>query len=461
MHYHIRPDAQTCTFRQAPDLQAIQRVVPLGVIQAALTDTHRTARRVRKLSLEWVVLLLIGMHLYAELSLGALLERLISAQRLAGTHEGPPPTESALVYRRYQLGARPMAALFRRVVRPIATRQTRGAFLGELRLLALDGFKQDLPDTPENAAYFGRPRTDRGAGAFPQALIVWLCEGGTHATLDAGVWPCHTSERVGARRLMRSVEAGMLLMFDAGLYSFDLLERAVQRGAHVLARLPAGVKPVLERRLSDGSELVWISASGHKAKKAGEGRLVRLIRYRIEDPHSPQPKQVYRLVTTLLDERAYPAEQLAGAYHERWEIEGATDEIQTHQQGPARLLRSRKPVGVVQEIYALLLAHYVVRFLMHEAAIEADCDPDRISFCGTLRVVQQTLPLLLLADAFERPCIYARMIDDIARQRLPQRRPRCNARAVKRKMSGFPLKRPGKAKCVRLQRHFQESIRLI
>jgi hypothetical protein len=415
MQHAIRPQVGQGAFAQAPDLTAIQRVVPTAVIQAALADAHRTTKRTRKLSLEWVVLLLICRYVYGGLPLVAMLARLVKSLNLMREGaQAQPPGPAALAYRRKQLGAEAMAGLFHRVVRPIATRQTPGAFLGDLRLVALDGWKQDVPDTPQNAARFGRPSSDRGDGAFPQAQIVWLCEVGTHAALDAGVWPCHTAEDVGAHRLMRSVTPGMLLLADAGLYSFSLLDAVVARGADALFRLPAQVKPALERTLPDGSALVWLSPREHKPRQRGEGRLVRLISYRIDDPNSPKLGQVYRLVTTCLDEKAYPAAVLAAAYHERWEIEGATDEVQVHQERPGRMLVSQTPVGVVQEIYALLLAHFVVRSLMHEAAMEVPIDPDRISFIGTLRVLQAALPLLLVAEPAKRPCMFERMLEGVA-----------------------------------------------
>ena len=153
--------------------------------------------------------------------------------------EYPLPKDAAICYRRYQLGARPMVALFHRVCQPMATPNTPGAFLFGLRLMAIDGTVEDVHDTPENEAAFGRHHSDRGASAFPQVQGVYLVECGTHGIVDAGFWPCHTSERVGGFRMLRSVGPGMLVMWDRGFHDFDMIMRAWKQGAQVLSRLPA------------------------------------------------------------------------------------------------------------------------------------------------------------------------------------------------------------------------------
>src|SRR5882672_10545899 len=187
-------------------MEALQTVIPQETIQRVLTAEHAQATRVRKLTMTVVVWVVIGMHLYARVAIGDLLAKMTHGLRLIWPEEPAAlPSPSALTYRRYQLGARPLVALFHAVCRPLATPRTRGAFLGGLRLMAIDGSVKDVPDTPENHRAFGRHGTDRGEAAFPQLLLVLLSECGTHAVIDAGCWPCHTSERVGARRLLRSL----------------------------------------------------------------------------------------------------------------------------------------------------------------------------------------------------------------------------------------------------------------
>jgi hypothetical protein len=352
------------------------------------------------------------------------------------------PGASAFVYRRYQLGAAPVVALYERLARPIATAQTPGAFRFGLRLMALDGTVEAVPDSPANAAAFGRQHGSRGDSAFPQVQGVYLVECGTHAIVDASFWPYGTSERVGAALLLRAITAEMLVLWDRGLHEYDLLAAVRQREAHVLGRLPARVTPQRGASLPDGSTLAYLRPSDPKRRARGERLLVRVIAYTLTDPTLPGYGEVHRLVTTLLDPRVAPALELVCLYHERWESEVVIDETATHQRLAGRPLRSQKPEGVLQELYALLIAHFAIRVLMHEAALQAGLDPDRLSFVHAVRVLHDAIPELQMVDPAEGPRLYARLLQDIAAGRQPARRLRSNPRVVKRKMSNFRLKRP-------------------
>jgi hypothetical protein len=265
--------------------------------------------------------------------------------------------------------------------------------------MAIDGTTLDLPDTPENARAFGRPGTTlkdgtARSGPFPQVKLVWLIEVGTHVVCDLLVRPCATSEVPLAQRLVRSVEAGMLVLWDRGLHSYAMLRAATERGADFLGRVSAAVTLEPEEPLADGSFLTTLYPSATaRAHRAG-GILVRVIEYTIDDPARPRPDERYRLVTSLLDPAAAPAATLAIEYHQRWEIESALDELKVHQvdRRPQPHLRSRHPREVVQELYGLVLAHRAIRCLMAEAAARADLDPDRLSFTGTLRLLRRAIP---------------------------------------------------------------------
>jgi hypothetical protein len=307
--------------------------------------------------------------------------------------------------------------------------------------MAVDGTSEDVPDTPANAKAFGRHHTGRGASAFPQLQGVYLAECGTHVVVDAGFWPCHTSERVGGFRVLRSVTRGMLLMWDRGFHDFEMVVAARQRGAHILGRLPAQVKPIPLRTLPDGSVLAYLLPSDDARRRRGVRILVRVITYTISDPALPGHGEAHRLITTLLNPRLAPAHAIACAYHERWEIELVIDEIDTHQRLVGRTLRSLTPVGVIQELYGILLAHYAVRVLMHAAAQTVDVDPDRLSFVHALEIVRDAVPEFQQVAPDQQPALYARMLREIAAKRLPERRLRSNPRVVKRKMSNFKLKR--------------------
>jgi hypothetical protein len=215
------------------------------------------------------------------------------------------------------------------------------------------------------------------------------------------------------------------------------------------------------RRLPDGSSLVYVLPSEYRERQAGARTLVRLIEYTLTDPHLDGYGQSYRLITSLLDPEIAPALEIACAYHERWEIELVIDEVDTHQRLVGRPLRSLLPVGVLQELSGLLLAHYALRFLMHQAALDAEVDPDRLSFVHTIEVVQGAISEFQLAAPQHFDQLYRRLLHDIASTRLPVRRFRSTSRAVKQKMSNFALKRPEQYRSYQRDGCFAEIVALI
>jgi hypothetical protein len=440
--FRIREIDAECKFSQALTVEALSQAIPSATLSQVLADEAAEAERERKLTMSVIVWLVIALHLYTTLSVPAVFAKLARGLRLLWPDPSIQlPGPSALAYRRQQLGARPLARLFHAVCQPMATPQTRGAFLFGLRLMALDGTVEAVPDTPANAAVFGRHPGPRGDAAFPQVQAVYLAECGTHAIVDAGFWPIQTSERGGGFRLLRRLEPGMLVMWDRGFHDMAMLVAARQRGAHVLSRLPGHVKPQHLRTLADGSVLAALVAADNPRCADGTRVLVRLISYTITDPALPGYGETYRVITTLLDPAVAPAHEVACAYHERWEIELVIDEVDSHQRLAARTLRSLTPVGVIQELYGLLLAHYAVRRLMHEAALVADVDPDRLSFVHALEVVRDAVMEFQLVAPEQIEALYTRMLMDIAAKRLPERQARTNPRVVKQKMSKFKLKR--------------------
>lgn len=443
MGYKLREIAAECKFSQELKIEVLEQVLPVAQIKAVLASEGRFEQRERKLNMVVTVLMLIVMHFYSNVSQGEAMRKASRGLR----YVWPDPEyvmagASALSYRRYQLGARPLVALFQQVCQPLATAATPGAFLFGLRLMALDGTVEDVADTPANVAVFGRHHGDRGDSAFPQIQGVYLVECGTHAVVDAGFWPCQVSERHGAFRLLRAVGAGMLLMWDRGFHDFDMVAQAQATGAEVLARVPSHLtlKPV--QTYADGSFAAYLTPSPYHRRKSGLRRLVRVIQYTIKDPALPGYGETHRLITTLLDAARYPARDLACAYHERWEIELVIDEIDTHQRLAGRPLRSLKPVGVIQELYALLIAHYAIRYLMHQAALLNQLDPDRISFVHALEVLRDAIAEFQMTARQLLVDLLQRLWRDLARHPLPKRRHRTNPRVVKRKMSKFRLKRP-------------------
>lgn len=443
MGYRIRQIEPEGQFWDRVTVETITEHIPVEAIEEVIEQCQVREARKRKLPALLVVLLCIGMNVLCQMSVHYVLVKLVQGLRLLhalGVDE--VASKSSISEARYKLGAKPLEMLFKRICHPLATPDTPGAFAFGLRLVALDGTTEVLPDTPENSRYFGRAKGDRGDSAFPQVQCVYLCECGTHAIFDAGFWPYAVPERVGGFRLLRSVEADMLVMWDRGFHDFDMFLGVMEQGAQLLSRLPAHVKPQRVITLPDGSWLAYISPGAYQRRKAGERLLVRIIAYELDDPNRPGCGEHHRLMTTLLHPDLYPALDLVCLYHERWEVEIALDEIDTHQRLAHHPLRSLKPVGVIQELYALLLAHFVVRSIMHDAALAHDLDPDRLSFVHSVRLIGDAFIEFQLVDPLDHPRLWNRLLHDIAHFQLPARDNRSNPRVVKRKMSNFKLKRP-------------------
>jgi hypothetical protein len=436
-----RYDAST-PFTDAQALEALERVVPADVIRAAATAAAVPTQRRRKLPADVTLLLCIAMSLFTAQALDVVLATMTHGLRLFWPDPEPAlATKGAISQARYRLGARPVVALFHQVCRPLATAQTPGAFLFGLRVMAIDGTVEDVPDSPANVRAFGRQPGARGDSAFPQVQGVYLSECGTHAVIDAVFWPCRLAERLGAFRLLRRVSAGMLVLLDRGFYSFEMIERTRATGAHVLGRVPSTVTLRVRHLLPDGSYWAYIYPADRDRRKRGDHHLVRVIIYTLTDPARPGYGETHRLLTTLLDAQHAPALDLIVAYHERWAIEVTIDEIDTHQRLVRHPLRSPKPVGVIQELYGLLIAHYAVRALMAEAAATADLAPTRLSFVHAVALIRVALDDFQLVTPAQHDRLYHRLLHDLAACALPERASRTNPRVVKRKMSKFLLKR--------------------
>jgi hypothetical protein len=433
----IRQIEQNAKISEAVRLEVLESVLPYAEIQAVIRDHGLQRQRRRKLSSELGLLEGIAMHLFGKCSQEQVLWKLMKGVRLLWPEQAAvPASKGAICQLRYRLGARPMVDLFHRVCRPMARAASPGAFWHGLRLMGIDGTDELVADTPANERAFGR----HSGGAFPQLKAIHLVEIGTHAIVDAGVWPIHSSEKVIGRRMVRSLQAGMLVLWDSGFHSLEMVRAALQTGAEILGRLPANVKVQVICQLSDGSTLIELVPRDHHGRPRGEAIRLRLIAYTVSDPALPGYGQRRRLITSLLDETTYPALELARLYHERWEVEITIDEIDTHQRPAFQPFRSLKPVGVLQEFYGLLIAHYAIRKVMLEAAQQAQLDPDRLSFTNALHLIGDAVSDFQLLPPGQHPDRYQRLLRDVAHFRLPPRATRSNPRVVKRKASIFSKK---------------------
>jgi hypothetical protein len=377
-----------------PLLEPLAAAIPDETVEATIEATGTRERRRRRLPTHLVVTLVVAMGLWATESM-----RHVLAEVVAGWREGAAgqaaswhlPSTAAIVQARQRAGARLLRSLFHAVARPIATARTRGAFLGGLRLMAIDGTTLEVADTPANERAFGRHTTGRGASAFPQLRVLALIETGTHVICDVVIRPVRSGEVPTARRLLRSVGPGMLLLWDRGFHSYELVGATLDRQAHFLGRTKRNVVLRPTEVLTDGSFLARIYPSPAARQRDEQGIALRVVEYTLDTPAGPG-RETYRLITSLLDEQAFPADHLATTYHERWEIETALDEVKVHQWAHPRPLRSKHPREVVQEVYGLLLAHLAIRTVMHQAALCEGVDPDRLSFTGALRVLRRAIP---------------------------------------------------------------------
>jgi hypothetical protein len=302
---------------------------------------------------------------------------------------------SGISQARSRVGAEPLRRLYEDLVGPIARPQTRGAQYRQWTLVSLDGSTLDLADTVENQATFGRPVAARGHSGFPQLRFVSLVENGTHVLFGARVGSYATAELELAREVVGQLQPGWLCLADRLFFGFELWQQAAASGADLLWRVKISRPLEPLQRLSDGSYLSKIYPSSKDRARDRNGLVVRVVEYQLTGLEDTEP--FYRLVTSILDEHQAPASELAALYHERWEIEGALDELKTHLRGRKIVLRSKTPELVLQEFYGLMLAHFAVRGLMHEAAVKAQLDPDELSFVHAVRVLKRKI---LTAPAF-------------------------------------------------------------
>jgi hypothetical protein len=298
--------------------------------------------------------------------------------------------KSGISQARSRLGAAPVKKLYDAVVAPIAAQRTQGAWYRHWRLVSLDGSSLDVADTAENDKAFGRPGASRGSSAYPKIRFVGLLESGTHVMWAARRSQYATDEITLASGVVPALRQGMLCLAERFFPGYKLWRKAAQTGADLLWRVRQNARLEVDRRLADGSYLSRIYASTSHRRKQRKALVVRVMEYRLKDVPGAEP--IYRLITTILDPQLAPAKELAALYHERWEIETMLDELKTHLRGAQIVLRSKTPELVQQEFYGLLMAHFAIRGLMHEAALQADEDPDRLSFVHAVHVVQRRMP---------------------------------------------------------------------
>jgi hypothetical protein len=339
------------------------------------------------------------------------------------------PTSSAVSQARKRLGRKVFAELFERCCGPVAgeagpaaamtaTGTARGSFLRGWRLLAVDGFEVDLPDSDENAAEFGYAGSGANRSAFAKARVVALAECGTHAFVAAEVDAYAVGEKTLAQRLYPRLRPDELLTADRGFYSWQAWDVAQATGAALVWRAPTQLDLPVVRVVPDGTYLTVLITptvrGGRRARLLAAARagadlgdinavpdafdahglpvahLARVIEYDVPDRAGNDTGELIVLLSTIGDPADARADELAEAYHQRWEEETGNDQLKTHLRGPGRVLRSRLPDLVHQEIWSYLIVHHAISALTAKASAAADLDPDRISFTKTLRLIRRT-----------------------------------------------------------------------
>lgn len=372
-------------------LGVIAKFFPAEKIHEVLEQTKRASVRERDLPAHVVVYYVIALALYMRSSCREVLRCLLEGVQwlLNPSAKVKVAGKSGISQARNRLGAEPLKKLYAAVVAPIAEKRTKGAWYRQWRLVSLDGSTLDVADTAENDKAFGRPGSSRGSSAFPKIRFVSLLENGTHVLWGAHMDRYATDERTLAEKVIPWLRKGMLCMADRFFPGYNLWRAAVKTGADLLWRTRQNARLEVEKRLPDGSYLSRVYASTKDRRKKRNGIVVRVIDYRLKNVADAEP--LYRLITTILDPEQAPAKELAALYHERWEIETTLDELKTHLRGAQIVLRSKAPELVQQEFFGLLMAHFAIRGLMHEAALKADEDPDRLSFVHSVHVVQRRM----------------------------------------------------------------------
>ena len=373
-------------------LGVLTKVIPMERIQSVLKATGKASQRQRDLPAHVVVYYVIALALYMQSSYREVLRCLLegiqwltdptAALKVAG--------KSGISQARTRLGSEPLRQLHDEVVGPIAVASTQGAWYQGRRLVSIDGSTLDVADEQGNQRAFGRPAASRGQSAYPQVRFVSLVEGGTHVLFGSRVAGVATGEITLAREVISVLQKGMLCLADRNFYGFKLWNQAAATGADLLWRVKTNLRLPCDQRLADGSYLSRVYGSAQDFRRQQNGGVVRVIEYQLEGVAEAEP--LYRLITTILDPDPASAAELAALYQERWEIETALDELKTHLRGGGIVLRSKTPELVRQEFYGLMMAHYAVRGLMHEAALKADVDPDTLSYLHAVRVVRRKLP---------------------------------------------------------------------
>ena len=376
-------------------LGAVMQTYPRKVIEKYLDRTGKNSIRVRLLPAFLVVYLVIVLAMYSEVSVRENLRIVLEGlRRKFGKNLPLIAGGTAISHQRQRIGKEPFREMFDGLVRPVADLGLKGCFFKRWRIVAADGNHLEVQNTEENREAFGVHSNQHTESGYP--IMKWVCltECGTRVVFAANVGGVRDSEAELFEPLIERLDAGMIHLADRYYYSFDRWKRCGARGAALLWRVKSNLILKPETVLPDGSCLAWVRPSNKLLRRGVCGKkekiLVRVIEYQVEFEDGTRSETV-RLITSLLDSNEVSAEELAHLYAERWNVETGFDELKTHLKGSGRVLRSQLPELVEQEFYGFLLAYFVVRKVMADAARMGEVFPAEISFVHAVRVIKRRL----------------------------------------------------------------------
>ena len=384
----------------------LARICPPDKVALALAACGRQSQRQRDLPAHATAYYVMALSLYQGVNYSEVLRIVTEGMQMLGDDAVRRNVgKSGISAARTRLGWQAMAHLATQVLTPLADERTPGAFVTGLtkryRLVSLDGSCLEVADQSANAQAFGYPSTGQGRTGYPQIRFTALVENGTHALFGVASAGFKDSEVSLAHQTITHLKPGMLCLADRGLAGFPLWQAASATGAHLLWRVTKNRHLPILKRLPDGSYLSQIKPAVATKKAMTSSTLpiaVRVIEYEL--PGALEPEPLYRLITTVLDEKEITAQTLAQLYRERWTIETTFAEMKTALKGSSIVLRSKTPDLVRQEFYGLVIAHYAIRKLMQEASLGArgnqlpgqGAPPGSLSFKQAANTVRRKLP---------------------------------------------------------------------
>jgi hypothetical protein len=425
-------------FTSPEQFDDVRKHIDVAWVAQALEATGTATVRKRRLPAEQVVWLVIGMALFRKFPIHDLVGKLNLV--LPGSKATVAP--SSVAEARQTVGAAPLQRIFEMGAEKWAHASAREHAWRGLALYGVDGSTLRVADSPENRTHFGGTTGDRGDSGYPLLRVASLMALRSHILAAAEFGPYSDSEIALSAGLWGSVPRNSLTVVDRGFLAGGILIPLARDGQnrHWLTRAKSTTRWKVIKSLGKSEDLVELTVSPQARgydPSLPKTYQARAIKYQIKG-FKPQT-----LLTSMLDNEQYPAKEIVGLYHERWELELGYDEIKTEMLDRLESIRSRTVVGVEQETWGILLAYNLVRLEMERTAADLGVEPTRISFVTALRIICDTWSWCAIASPGALPARLKNMRDIFTRLVLPERRrSRRYPRAVKIKMSKFPRKRP-------------------